>query len=226
MRVVSAIGSVLPIAIALAIAPLTIISGIVLLLGERGRLKAALFGGGWFVVIAAVTAVAYLVTDVAEEEDVEVADDGVHVLTAVIGVFFLVLAVVMWFRRPRSDEPHEESALIRRVTGMSPIGALGLGAAEGVVVIKNIPLCLGAGAVLARSSELAAPQAWAVIAAFALVASAGVFIPVLIAVAGGRRLDAPLAATRTWLEHHMSPITIVTLLVVGVYFLLKAFTVI
>lgn len=219
---IAAFGSIVPMAIALAIAPLTIITGIVLLLGERGRLKASLFGVGWFLTLAVVTAVAYMFTDAAEEESVEATDDGVHILTAVIGVFFLVVAVVLWFRRPAADAEHEESALLRRLAGMSPIGALALGAIEGVVVIKNIPLCIGAGAILARSSELG-PEAWVIIAAFALVASLGVVVPVAVAVIGGSKLDPTLTRTRAWLEEHMSPITIITMVVVGVYFLIKAF---
>lgn len=122
-----------------------------------------------------------------------------------------------WLKRPRGDEP-PKSKLLERLDGLSVLGALGIGLAQGFVVIKNLPLALGAGARLGEA-DLTRASAIVALVLFALVASLGVIIPLAVAVVGGSRIGPGLQATRTWIESNMAPITIVVLLVLGAYFL-------
>jgi hypothetical protein len=137
-----AIGDALPLATGLALSPLAVITGIILLLGDRGRIKAALFALGWLGAIFLIAATAFWVVDVAEDVDAEGTATGVDVVQ-------LLLALLV----------------------------------------------------------------------FALVATAGVLVPLAVALGGGPTLTPALTAAREWPEANTSPITITVLAVLGSYFL-------
>ena len=214
----TAIGDALPLATGLALSPLAVITGIVLLLGRSGRIKTAMFGLGWLIAIGAIATVAYWVVEAADDVAAEETAAGVDILQLLFALLFLALALVSWRKRPRRDEPTRENKLLRRLNDIGVLGALGLGLAQGIVVIKNIPLALGAGA---RIGEAGVEGTSAVVALllFALVSSAGILVPLVVAVVGGHRLDTPLWAARDWLEANTSPITITVLAVLSAYFL-------
>lgn len=214
----TAIGDALPLATGLALSPLAVITGIVLLLGRSGRIKTAVFGLGWLIAIGAIATVAYWVVEAADDVAAEETAAGVDILQLLFALLFLALALVSWRKRPRRDEPARENKLLRRLNDIGVLGALGLGLAQGIVVIKNIPLALGAGA---RIGEAGVEGTSAVVALllFALVSSAGILVPLVVAVVGGHRLDTPLRAARDWLEANTSPITITVLAVLSAYFL-------
>lgn len=212
-----AIGDTLPLAIGLALSPFAIVTGIVLLLGQRGRVKAALFGLGWMVAILVIATVALLIVEAAEDASEEAAELGVDVAQLVIAALFFVLAVIAWMKRPRVDAP-SESNLLKRLDGLNVLGALGIGLAQGFLVIKNLPLALGAGARFGQAGLTGAAAITALLI-FAVVASLGVLVPLTIATVTGERLVPGLRGTRDWIEANMTAITIVVLLVLGGYFL-------
>lgn len=225
----TAIGEALPLAIGLALSPFAIVTGIVLLLGSLGRLKTAVFGLGWFAAILTIAALAFWVVEAAEEVSDAYTSGGVVIVQLVFAALFLVLAGVSWTKRPKggdaasdgvatADAQAAKPKLLDRLDGLSVLGALGVGLAQGFLVIKDIPLALGAGARFGEAG-LHGSEAIAALVLFALIASLGVVVPLVIALIGGPRLDARLRSLRTWLEANMSPITIVVLLVLGGYFL-------
>lgn len=214
----TAIGEALPLATGLALSPLAVITGIVLLLGQRGRIKTALFALGWLVAIFVIAAIALWLVEAADDVAAEETATGVDAVQLLFGLLFLALAVLTWRKRPRRGEPVPENKLLARLNKISIVGALGLGLAQGFVVIKNIPLALGAGARLGEAGLVGA-AAVAGLLIFALVSTAGVLVPLAVALVAGQRLNAPLAAARGWLETNMSPITMTVLAVLGFYFL-------
>jgi hypothetical protein len=142
------------------------------------------------------------------------------VVQLVLGVLFLAMAVVSWLKRPTPDEPVKPvkpNKLLARLAGISPIGALGLGLAQGVGVIKNTPLAIGAGARLGEG-HVYGVGAIVVLLVFALVSTSGILAPLLVALVGGERVSVRLTHARVWLEANLSPITITVLLVLGAYF--------
>lgn len=214
----SALGDALPLATGLALSPFAIVTGIVLLLGERGRVKAAALGFGWFLAILVIAAIALAVVEVADDLDHDATETGVDVVQLIIAVLFLVLAGISWRKRPARDEPAPKNKLLERLDGIGTFGALGMGLAQGFIVVKNIPLALGAGARLGEAGLQGASAITALII-FALVASAGIIIPLAISIVGGQRIAQSLINARAWFEDNMSPITITVLVIIGVYFL-------
>jgi hypothetical protein len=214
----TALGDALPLATGLALSPLAVITGIILLLGDRGRLKAALVGLGWRVAILAITAIAYWLVDAAEEVAAEETETGVDVVQLLFAVLFLGLAALSWRKRPRPGDPPPDNKLLRRLDGIGVAGALAVGVGQGFVVIKNIPLAAGAGARLGEAG-LTGAEAVTALLVFALVSTAGVLVPLVVALVGGHRLTPGLTAAREWLEANTSAITITVLAVLGAYFL-------
>lgn len=212
-----AVGDTLPLAIGLALSPFAIVTGIVLLLGERGPLKAGFFCLGWLVAILVIATVAMVVVEAAEDANDQAAEVGVDIVQLVFAALFLLLAVIAWQKRPRGDSP-TESKLLKRLDGLTVLGALGIGLAQGFLVIKNLPLALGAGARFGEAGLTGAAAATALVV-FAIIASLGVLVPLGIATLTGQRLAPTLRTTREWIEANMTAITIAILLILGGYFL-------
>lgn len=219
-----AIGESLPFAIGLMLSPFVVVTGLMLLLGDNGRVKSALLGLGWFVAIATLTAIGFLIVDTSKDASAEATETGVYIGQLLFGILFFVLAVMAWRKRPRGDEPTDDESkkpsLTSRLDGLSPLGAFGVGAAQGFLVIKNIPLALSAGAVFGEAGLVGGQAAGAVVA-FAFVGTLGVLVPLVVAVIGGERITPTLASARVWFEANMSAITITILVVLGAMFLGK-----
>jgi hypothetical protein len=213
-----AVGEALPLATGLALSPLAVITGIILLLGDRGRVKAALFALGWLGAVFLIAAIAFWVVDVAEDVDAEGTATGVDIVQLLLALLFFGLAVLSWRKRPREGGPAPHNKLLRRLDGIGVAGALLVGLAQGFVVIKNIPLAAGAGARLGEA-ELTGGEAAVALLVFALVSTAGVLVPLAVALVGGRTLTPALTTAREWLEANTLPITITVLAVLGSYFL-------
>lgn len=211
------IGDVLPLATGLALSPFAVVTGIILLLGERGRTKTTVFALGWFAAILVIATVAAWLVTAADDASADATESGVDLLQLVFGALFAVLTVLTWRKRPRGDEP-TENKLLRRLDDITVLGALGIGLAQGLLVIKNIPLAGGAGVQLG-DGQLSTAQTAIALAVFAAVASAGVLVPLAVSTVGGERLEAPLRRTREWLEQNMSPVTATILALLAAYFL-------
>jgi hypothetical protein len=141
----------------------------------------------------------------------------VDVLQLIFAALFLFLAGLSWCKRSRAGEPQQENKLLRRLdtTGVAGAGLLGL--VQGFVVIKNLPLAVGAGA---RVGEAGLGFGVAVLTlVIALVATGGVIVPVIVAIVGGDSIAPGLVRAREWLEANMLAIGIVVLLVLAAFFL-------
>lgn len=226
---ISALSETLTYAIGLAISPFAITSAIVLLMGDRGRTKTAFFGLGWFVALSVITAIALVVVDNADDEFPEETADGIDIISMVFAALFFVLAAVTWLKRRSSHSDQEaadgESArkpsILDRLGSVGPLGCLGLGLAQGFIVIKNIPLGISAGAELG-SEGLNSAEAVGAVAIFAFLASLGIVIPLVATIVGGDRSQHALARSRTWLDANMITIMLILFIALGLYYVYKA----
>lgn len=209
-----ALGDVVPLAMAIGLSPFAIVTVVVLLLADGGRPKAALFTLGWILTVTAITLVAVLVVDGAEDSDPVATENGIDVLQIVVGVAFWGLAWKSWRARPEPGEVSREAKMLDKMGRISSVGALGFGLLQGVVVIKNIPLALAAGARLGEADLGGGQEAIAVII-FGVLASAGMIVLVVAAAVAGQRLDEPIASLKQWLEDNMATIGIVVMLLIG-----------
>lgn len=214
----TAIGDTLPLAIGITLSPVSLIIGLVLLLNPRGPLRAAVFGLGWFLSILVVATIAYNIVWVGEAVDPDYAHDGVEVLQLILAGLCLGMAGVTWRRLPRDGAPAPKSRLLGRLDRVGVLGAAGLGLAQGFLRVKNIFLAVAAGARFG-DADLSRTETVIGLIIFALLAASGVLAPLIVSLTGNPTTPAKLARARTWLESNMSSITIVVLLVIGVYLL-------
>ena len=220
------LGDTLPMAMGLALSPVAITTALVFLPAPRGRVKTALFAAGWFLPIFAVTAISMVVTDVADEEDPTGTADGLDVLHLAFGILFFALAALAWIKRPDRDRgdraadalDEHKPGLMDRLDGMGVWAALGVGVAEGVVILKNIPLAISAGTTLG-AVDMSTEAGLAMAAVFTALATLGVLVPLGLVLIGGARVEGSLREARAWIDAHMTAITLVVLLVFGALFL-------
>ena len=208
------IGEMLPVGLAIGLSPFAIVTAVVLLMGENGARRATLFALGWTIAIGIITTIAYLAIDAARDADTTATEDGTDVARIVLGLGFFVLAWLSWRKRPRDGRPSTKGRMLDRLTGISPLKAFGLGLIQAVVVVKNVPLAAAGGARLGESA-LDSGAVLAAIIVFAIVSSIGMFVLISLAVIGGERFDAPIAAFRGWLEENLTTITVVVTALIG-----------
>lgn len=211
---VSAIGEVLGLAVAIAINPVAIILITLILLSDRARVNGAAFAVGWCVSILGLTALAYGLADLADADVQEGTSDGIDAVRIVLGLALWALAVWQWRRRPGAGEDRPEPRVFARVATLSALGALVAGVLAAVVNVKTAPLALSAGASLGQSG-IEGTDGWVALITFALVASAGVLVPLVAVMVLGERSREPLLALKTWLQANASVIGIVLLVVIG-----------
>lgn len=98
------IGSLLPLATAIAISPTLIIAVILLLLGKGGRAKGGFFVLGCLIGTALITGIAASISAGAVPKT---DDGGPHIISAIVkivlGLVLLWMAVHTWQTRPESE---------------------------------------------------------------------------------------------------------------------------
>lgn len=223
-----ALGGTFALAMALTLSPLSITAVLVLGLGARGSLRALLFSIGWFVSMFAVTFVTALVTGSAVEDDPEGTAGGIDILHLVFGVLFFVLAYVTWRRRPSatSEAEHaavgdekEKNGLFARIDNLGLASCVAVGFAMGLLIIKNPPLAISAGVQLGSVPDITVAKTVVVVAIFALLATIAPLALLGFMVIGGEKVRGTLQNGRTWIEQHMTGVTLAILLIVGTIFL-------
>ena len=94
------IGEVLTFAIGVAISPVPIIAVILMLFSGRAKVNGPMFLAGWVVALAAVSGIAYVISDAGNVSTDSAAANGVSWAQIVFGVLFLLLAWRSWRNRP------------------------------------------------------------------------------------------------------------------------------
>jgi threonine/homoserine/homoserine lactone efflux protein len=210
-----AIGQTLSFGIGVALSPLPIILVVLMLGAPKGLATALAFLAGWMVGLAVVGTLVLLVESGAEASEAGAPATWVSVLTLGLGIALLALAVKQWRARPRGGAAPELPGWMKTVDTFSPVKSAGTAALLGGVKPKNLILTIGACTAVAQIGGTTASQAVA-LAAFIVVASAGVAFPTLIYLATGDRASAILTDLRDWLTRENATIVAVICLIIGV----------
>lgn len=209
-----AIGDVLPLAIGVALSPIPIIAVVLMLVGRRARVNGPTFVLGWLAGLAVVGAI---VLGIAGPSDA--SDDGdpatwVAVLKLVLGALLLLVAMRQWRSRPGDGDEAAMPKWMDAIDELTPGKALGAGALLSGLNPKNLLLGVAAGAAVAQTGIAGGEQAVAY-AVFALVATIGVAVPVVLYFALGDRAPAVLDRLEAWMARHNAAIMASLCLVIG-----------
>lgn len=209
-----AIGQILPTAVGVAISPLPIVAVVLMLVTPRGRINGPAFVLGWMLGLAIVGAIVLSVASGANASDDGEPATWVSILKLVLGLLALLLGVRQFRSRPRGDAEPETPKWMRALDTFTSVKAAGAGIALSAVNPKNLLLAVAGGAAIAQTGIDAGEQAIAY-AIFVLIATIGVALPVVIALAMGERSRELLDRLKTWLSGNNAVIMSVLMAVIG-----------
>ncbi len=210
------IAEVLTFAVGIAVSPLAVIAVILMLVSQRARTNGAVFLFGWMLTLGVVGSVVYALSHEAYEANAATVSDGIAWGLVLLGTLLLVMALRSWLRRPTPGTVPELPKWLASIDELKTTRAFGLAVLFAGVKPKNLILTVGAAGGLARL-DLSASEAVVALAAFLVLASLSVALPVIAYLAGGRSANDVLESVKSWLiEHHAAMMTTL-LLVFGVY---------
>ena len=211
----SAIGSILPLALGVAISPIPIIAAILMLLTPKAGSTATSFAAGWVLGIAGGYAVLVVIASAAGLDSGSGGNSGTATIKIVLGVLLLILAAKQWRGRPRPGEEPELPAWLAAIDKVTPAKAFGLGVALSVVNPKNLLMIVGAAVAVAHLGVSGAALAVAGVV-FTVIAASTVALPVIAYFAAHDRVTGWLTDLKAWLTSNNAAVMATLLLVIGV----------
>jgi threonine/homoserine/homoserine lactone efflux protein len=208
-----AIGSILPLAIAVAISPVPVIA-IVLVLGTpRAHSNGPAFALGWVVGLSVVGAVMLVIATGNATSD-SGPSTWTSMLLLAFGVVFLLLGVRTWRGRPRAGEQAAMPKWMAAIDEFSPGKALGAGLLLSGANPKNLALTIAAATTIAQAGVSSSQEAVA-LAIFVAIGSLTILAALVVFFTMGARGQDILAGLRLWMAAHSAAIMTVLLLVIG-----------
>jgi Sap, sulfolipid-1-addressing protein len=210
----AAIGSVLPLALGVAISPIPIIAVVLLLTTQRARVNGTVFIAGWLAGLAALGAIALSIAGPADASSSGAPATWVSWLKVALGAALILVAALQFRGRPSKGDRVELPKWLARVDDITPLPAAGLGVLTGLNP-KNVLLVAGAAAEIAQTGISGTEQAIAY-AVFALIGTIGVGTPVGIYFAMGARSEKTLSELKDWMAQNNAVIMAIICLIIGV----------
>ena len=206
------LGSLLPIAIAMALSTVPITATLVILLSPRRRQSSIPFLAGWMlsiglVVLAAASGTFALRRSLRGEQLTAIAITGI-----VLGGVLVISAMVAW-RRSGHAAPTRKSWL-DSLGSVGPLAAFGIGLAMG---FRPKALLLGAAAGLGlASNSLTQTKDAIAVGCYIVISASTVAVPVIWTLVAPDRMEPRLVKWRGWLDRHGELLTAVITMIIGV----------
>jgi len=207
----AAFGQLIPLALVVAMSPLTIIPAIVLVLqSDRARATGLAFLGGWLLGLAATTAVFVQVPRLLDGLN-RPAPTWAAWVRIVAGIALVAFGVWRWLNRHRATA---QPAWLNRLSRVTPAGAGAF--AVGLILVNPKVLVVNAAAGLViGTAGLGAPGASLAVAYYTVIAGSTVLLPILAYAIAGERVDDQLKRMKQWMERQHAVLMAGFLAVVG-----------
>jgi sulfite exporter TauE/SafE len=212
----SVLTELIPLALVVALSPLSIIPAVLVLNTPRPRPTGLAFLAGWLIGLFALTAIFLEVSSLAGGLR-DKPPGWASWARVVIGALLLVFGLYRWFTRKKSGHT---PGWMNSMSKMTPIRAVLTAAALTVLNPKVLFICAAAGLAIG-SAGFRSPGAWGAVAWYVLVAGSTAAIPILAYAVAGDRLDEPLARLRDWMERQHATLVAGILIVIGLLVLYK-----
>jgi threonine/homoserine/homoserine lactone efflux protein len=205
------LGQLIPLALVVAMSPLTIIPAIVLVLqSDRARPTGLAFMSGWLLGLAATTAVFVQLPRLVDGLNRPAPTWAAWVRIAV-GIALVALGVWRWVTR---HQVTKQPAWLSRLSRMTPAGAAAVGVGLILVNPKVLVMNAAAGLVIGTAG-VGVPGAWLAIAYYTVLAGSTVVVPILAYAVAGERVDHQLERVMRWMERQHAVLISGFLAVVG-----------
>ena len=206
----------IPLALVVALSPLSIIPAVLVLHTARPRPTGLAFLAGWLIGLAALTAVFLEVSNLLGGLGNK-PPGWASWLRVVVGAALIVFGIYRWLTRKQSAHT---PAWMQRLGKLTPVGAGLAAVALTVANPKVLFMCAAAGLAIGTAglgkTHVLIPVVW-----FVAVAGSTVAIPILAYAVSGDRLDEPLKRLKEWMELQHATLVAVILIVIGLLVLYK-----
>ena len=206
----------IPLGLIIAISPLSIIPGILVLHTPRPRPTSIAFLIGWVLGIAVITGAFVGGSDVSNG-GLDNKPTWAPYVRIGLGIALILFGLYRWFSRHRSaHNPKWMTAM----SSMGPARAFLTAIVLTVANLKVFAMCAAAGVAIGTAA-LGRVGAWQAVLIFTALASSSVAIPVLAYLFAGERLDAPLDRLKVWMERNHGALVAGILLLIGAALIYK-----
>jgi hypothetical protein len=206
----SVLTTLIPLALVIAISPLSVIPAVLVLQAPHPRPTSLAFLGGWLLGLAALTAI-FVASSGALTGLRNSPPTWASWLRVVLGLALIAFGIYRWLTR----HGHTESPKwMRSFATLTPGRAGVTGLVLVVVRVEVLTMCALAGLAIGSSGlSIAADSITGAI--FLAVASSTVAIPVLAYAGAGHRLDDSMARIKDWMEKNNAALLAAILVLIG-----------
>lgn len=212
----SVLTELIPLALVVALSPLSIIPAVLVLHTPRPRPTGLAFLAGWLFGLAALTTIFVEVSSLAGGLR-DKPPSWASWVRIVIGAALIVFGLYRWFTRKRSAHT---PGWMNSMSKFTPLRAGLAAAALTVINPKVLFICAAAGLGIGTAG-LRYPAVWGAEAWYIMFAGSTVAIPILAYAVAGDRLDEPLTRLKDWMERQHATLVAAILIVVGLLVLYK-----
>ena len=212
----SELTELIPLALVVALSPLSIIPAVLVLHTPRPRPTGLAFLAGWVVGLAALTAIFVEISSLAGGLGNK-PPSWASWVRIVVGAALIVFGVYRWLTRKRSAHTPR---WMQSMSKLTPLRAALFAATLAVVNPKVLFICAAAGLAIGTAG-LGNTSVWIAEAWYVAVAASTVAIPILAYAVSGDRLDSPLTRLKDWMERQHAALVAAILIVIGLLVLYK-----
>jgi hypothetical protein len=206
----SVLSTLIPLALVIALSPLTVIPAVLVLQAPRPKPTGLAFLGGWVLGLAALTA-GFVASSDALGDLRKSPPTWASWLRVILGSALIAFGIYRWLTR----HGHTESPRwMRSFVTLTPTRAAITGLVLVVIRFEVLVCCALAGLAIGSAGPGMAAK-WIVGAVFVVVAASTVAIPVLAYAGAGDRLDEPMVRLKEWMEKNNAALLAAILLVIG-----------
>lgn len=216
--VASGLNELIPLALVIAISPLSIIPAILVLHTPRPRPTSLAFLVGWILGIGVITG-AFVGGAEVYGPGLEQKPTWAPYVRLVVGAALIAFGLYRWFGRHRqAHQPKWMSAM----SSMGPGRAFLTGIALTVANLKVFAMSAAAGVAIGTAALGRGGAGFAVLI-FTAIAASTVAVPALGYLVAGDRLDPALDRIKQWMERNHGAMVSAILLVIGAALMSKGF---
>lgn len=206
----SVLTRLIPLALVIALSPITVIPAVLVLHAPRPRPASLAFLGGWLLGLVALTAVFVGASDLLGDLR-KAPPTWASWARVVLGSAMIAFGIFRWLTRHRQrDTPR----WMRPFAKLTPVRAGVTGAVLAPLRPEVLIVCAAAGLAIGTGG-FGVAGGWICGAIFVAISASTVAIPILAYVGAGDRLDDRLARLKDWMEQNHAALEGAILVVVG-----------